>query len=224
MTLRRGPRLVITVGVFCLAMLVVDLAEADIVFLTSGRTMSVKSYEISGEAITLSLRTGGSVSLSRDLIDHIAPDEVPYPEPEGEHLAQVAPAAAPLPAGLDAKPYAELISTVAAAHGVDVKLVHAVVEVESNYQPRARSRKGAQGLMQLMPATARQYDVKDPYDPQANLDAGVRYLKDLLSRLDLRLALAAYNAGEAVVQRYGGMPPFAETRSYVQRILQRVGR
>jgi soluble lytic murein transglycosylase-like protein len=211
--------LAIAFGALCLSLLVVDRAEADIVFLTSGRTLSVKSYEVSGGAITLSLRAGGTLSLARDLIDHIGPDEVAYPEPAGEPIAQATPA----PAGLESKPYAELISTVAASHGMDVKLVHAVVEVESNYQPRARSKKGAQGLMQLMPATARQYDVKDPYDPKANLDAGVRYLKDLLSRLDLRLALAAYNAGEAVVQRYGGMPPFAETRNYVQRVLQRVG-
>jgi soluble lytic murein transglycosylase-like protein len=125
---------------------------------------------------------------------------------------------------LAGRPFADLIAASAAAHGVDVRLVHAVIEAESNYQPRARSRAGARGLMQLMPATARQYAVRDAYDPKANIDAGVRHLKDLLSRFDVSLALAAYNAGEGAVRAYGGLPPFAETRRYVAKILHRVGR
>lgn len=207
---------------------VVDRADAELVFLTNGRTLSVKSYAVDGDAITLSLRAGGTMSLPRSLVERIAEDEVAYPEPETaavQMAASAMPAPAQTPDGvLAAKPYADLISTVATAHGVDAKLVHAVVEAESNYQARARSPKGARGLMQLMPDTARQYAVRDPYDPQSNLDAGVRHLKDLLSRLDLRLALAAYNAGEGVVRRYDGMPPFPETRSYVRRILARVAR
>jgi soluble lytic murein transglycosylase-like protein len=107
---------------------------------------------------------------------------------------------------------------------VDLRLVHAVIEAESNYQPRARSRTGAKGLMQLMPATARLYAVRDPYDPRTNIEAGVRHLKSLLSRFELGLALAAYNAGEGAVRTYGGLPPFAETRAYVARILRQVGR
>ena len=124
---------------------------------------------------------------------------------------------------LAARPYAELISTIAATHHLDARLVHAVIEQESNYQPRARSKKGARGLMQLMPETARQYGVRNSYDPKANLEAGVRHLKDLMSRLDLPVALAAYNAGEATVRRYGGLPPFPETQAYVRNILRRVG-
>lgn len=198
-------------------------AEADLVFLTTGRSLSVKSHQIDGDSMTLTLRAGGTMTLPRSAVARIAPDEVPYPEPASASIAEVAPAP-PVPTpGLGTKPYAELISTVATAHGVDAKLVHAVVEAESNYQPKARSAKGARGLMQLMPDTARQYAVKDVYDPKSNLEAGVRHLKDLLSRFDLRLALAAYNAGEAMVRRHGGMPPFPETRSYVRRILQRVG-
>jgi soluble lytic murein transglycosylase-like protein len=123
---------------------------------------------------------------------------------------------------LAARPFADLISTVAAAHAVDLRLVHAVIEQESNYQARARSKKGARGLMQLMPATARQYGVRNSYDPKANLEAGVRHLKDLLSRLNLPEALAAYNAGEGTVQRYGGLPPFPETQTYVRNILRRI--
>jgi len=125
---------------------------------------------------------------------------------------------------LAGRPFAALIASAAVAYGVDERLVHAVIEAESNYQPRARSRTGAKGLMQLMPATARQYAVRDPYDPQANIEAGVRHLKDLLGRFELRLALAAYNAGEGAVRTYGGLPPFAETRRYVARVLERAGR
>jgi soluble lytic murein transglycosylase-like protein len=101
--------------------------------------------------------------------------------------------------------------------------VHAIVEVESAYRPDARSRKGAKGLMQLMPATARHYALDDPFDPASNLEAGVRHLKDLLTRLDLSLALAAYNAGEATVRQHGGVPPYPETRSYIRRVLERAG-
>jgi soluble lytic murein transglycosylase-like protein len=117
-----------------------------------------------------------------------------------------------------------MISVVAASYQVDARLIHAVIEQESNYQVRARSKKGARGLMQLMPATARQYGVRNSYDPKANIEAGVRHLADLLSRLELPAALAAYNAGEGTIRRYGGLPPFPETQDYVRRILQRVGR
>ena len=120
-------------------------------------------------------------------------------------------------------PYGEIIDKVSAEHGVDPKLVRALIRVESAYQPDARSHKGAMGLMQLMPATARQYAVTNPYDPAANIDAGVRYLKSLLERLPRALALAAYNAGEAAVQRFHGIPPYPETRAYVARILALTG-
>ena len=200
-------------------------ASADIVVFTTGRTMSVAATRIDGDRLTVTLRDGGEASFPAGLVARVDPDEMPYPEP-----ATPAPAeAAPVAAGVDdtmlaSRPFADIIATAAAAHGVDARIVHAVIEAESNYQPRARSRKGAKGLMQLMPATARQYAVRDPYDPRTNVEAGVRHLKDLLSRFDLGLALAAYNAGEATVRRYGGVPPFAETRNYVARILRRVGR
>ncbi len=116
-------------------------------------------------------------------------------------------------------PYGDIIDTVAAEQGVDARLVRAVIQVESAYQARARSRKGAMGLMQLMPDTARQYAVADPYDPRANIEAGIKHLKALLERFPLALALAAYNAGEAAVERFNGIPPYAETRSYVSAIL-----
>jgi soluble lytic murein transglycosylase-like protein len=114
-----------------------------------------------------------------------------------------------------------LIGSLAERHRVAPDLVRAVISVESGNLPTARSRKGAMGLMQLMPATARRYSVGDPYDPAENLDAGIRHLSSLLDRYDLRLALAAYNAGEGAIERYGGMPPYRETRDYVARVLRR---
>ena len=114
------------------------------------------------------------------------------------------------------------IEKAAERHNVDPNLVRAVVKVESNFNPRAVSRKGAMGLMQLMPFTARQLKVTNPFDPQQNVDAGVRHLKQLLDNFggDVKLTLAAYNAGTNAVLRSSGMPPYAETRNYVKRITQ----
>jgi hypothetical protein len=217
-------------------------AFADIVVLKNGRTMSVKSCRIDADNATLVLREGGEVTFPASVVARVDPDEVPYPEagnrqpgtgnPDGPAIDTTASAnplfRLPVPGSrlpdeiLAARPYADLISTVAAAHNVDARLVHAVIEQESNYEPRARSKKGAKGLMQLMPDTARQYGVRNSYDPKANLEAGVRHLKDLMSRLDLPTALAAYNAGEGIIKRYGGLPPFPETQTYVRNILRRV--
>jgi soluble lytic murein transglycosylase-like protein len=207
-------------------------ARADIVVFKNGRTMSVKSCLVEAETATMRLRDGGEATFPASIIARVDPDEVPYPEavpvaavaPEAPVASFVPLALALVPeAVLAARPYAGLISTVAATHKLDARLVHAVIEQESNYQARARSKKGAKGLMQLMPDTARQYGVRNSYDPKANLEAGVRHLKDLMSRLELPLALAAYNAGEATIKRYGGVPPYAETQNYVRSILRRVG-
>jgi soluble lytic murein transglycosylase-like protein len=112
------------------------------------------------------------------------------------------------------------IEQAAARHNVDPNLVRAVVKVESNFNPNAVSRKGAMGLMQLMPSTARQLKVKNPFDPEQNVDAGVRHLKQLLENYggDVKLTLAAYNAGAGAVARSSGVPHYAETQNYVRRI------
>lgn len=114
----------------------------------------------------------------------------------------------------------EHIDNVATSHGIDPRLVRAVIEVESSWNPRAHSYKGAMGLMQLIPETGRRFGLRDPYDPRDNITAGVRYLRFLLDRFDnnLELALAAYNAGENAVEGANGVPPYPETRQYLQRI------
>lgn len=122
--------------------------------------------------------------------------------------------------------HAELIGKIhelAPSFDLDPALVLEVVRMESNFDPRARSHKGALGLMQLIPSTARRFGVKDPFDPVQNLRGGMAYLRWLLERFDgdLKLTLAGYNAGEAAVERHGGIPPYDETRSYVGTILSR---
>lgn len=118
------------------------------------------------------------------------------------------------------------IVEVATRHGVEPRLVAAIVDVESQFNVHARSRRGAEGLMQLMPATAADLEVDDPFDPRDNIDGGVRHLKRLMARFhnNLPLALAAYNAGEQAVIHYRGIPPYRETRQYVVRVLRRYDR
>jgi len=117
-------------------------------------------------------------------------------------------------------PYAEAIASAAAENGIEPSLVSAVIAAESNFNPRAVSSKGALGLMQLMPATAAELGVSNVWDPEQNIRGGTTHLARLLSKYgDVSLALAAYNAGEGTVERHGGIPPFAETRQYVDRVL-----
>ena len=196
-------------------------ASAEIVYLTAGSTLSVKSHRLDGESIVLALRSGGEVTCDRALVEKIEPDEVPFPEPAPETGLVPAAAAGQDLSVLDSTPYGEIIARLSEAHGVNPLLVRALIQVESGYKPGAKSRKGAMGLMQLMPATARAYKVRHPFEPKANIEAGIKHLKSLIDRFDggVELALAAYNAGEGAVMKFNGVPPYRETRNYVARIL-----
>jgi len=236
---------IVAVAAFACLLLDAAPARAEIVFFADGRHISVKDHRSEGQSLVFTMRTGGEIVCDAALVARIEPDEVPHPDEEirlkpdptsvgeiarndgdgrddgdvrGIRLQPDSPALQ-----TDAR-YDPLIQNAAARYGVDAMLVRAVIQVESNYEERARSSKGARGLMQLMPATARQYGVSNPYDPVANIDAGIKHLKSLLDRFPLELALAAYNAGEAAVTRSGGIPPNAETRNYVARILRLMGR
>ena len=157
---------------------------------------------------------------SPNLPARIAPPVAPYRWPETKQLwPKIRP---PEWAGPEADPWIETVQRAATFYQLPPELLWAVIKVESNFRDQAVSPAGAIGLMQLMPSTATEYGVQHPFDPEENIGAGVAYLRRLMDRYDGRveLALAAYNAGEAAVDRFGGIPPFRETQDYVSRILR----
>lgn len=199
-------------------------ASAELVTFSTGRTMSIREHRIDGASMVFTLRSGGEMVVDSTLVATIGPDEVPYPEPLAE-VPVPESAVLPEPSALTVHAtFDPIIARLAAEKGVDAAIVRAVIQVESGYQPRARSPKGAVGLMQVMPATGRRYGITNLYDPSANIRAGVTHLKTLLDRFPLTLALAAYNAGEGTVERFAGVPPYPETLDYVARIRALLGR
>jgi soluble lytic murein transglycosylase-like protein len=149
--------------------------------------------------------------------ERTAAEAVPAPRADAPSLPAAEPA--PLAARIDGT-----VRQIAARHSLPPELLHSVIQVESNYNPLAVSNKGAQGLMQLIPSTARRFGVSDVFDPVDNITGGARYLQYLLDLYhnDYALALAAYNAGEGAVARYGGIPPYPETRNYVESVARRL--
>jgi soluble lytic murein transglycosylase-like protein len=139
---------------------------------------------------------------------------------EGELAARLIPPAKGGNAFLPSAELSHLVEQTASRLQVDPQLVHAIIKVESEYDPKAVSPKGAMGLMQLIPETAQRFGVENPFNPKENIEGGVGYLRHLLDLFggDLSLSLAAYNAGESAVQRFGGIPSFAETRDYVRKV------
>lgn len=200
-------------ALFCLA----SPAAADIVRLSNGRTLRVENCRFEDEIVVLDMFGGGQIRAHRDLVSEILPDEVPAARAVALEALSLSPAAAAPPVGVAV--VRDMVDRVAARVGIDARLAHAVVRTESNYQPLAISPRGAMGLMQLMPVLVRSYSLADPFDPESNLEAGMRHLRRLLVKYDVRRALAAYNAGEGAVSRYGGIPPYRETQTYVQRIM-----
>lgn len=179
-------------------------ARADYVVLRGGVRLNVTGYEILGDRYRLHLNSGTAEVLAEDVVG-IEPEEIF--EPVEEPLS-------------DKTPFQRVIRVAADRYHVDADLIHCVIAIESNFDPKAVSPKNARGLMQLLPQTAAQFGVKDIFDPQENVNAGTKYLRQLMDKYNnLTLALAAYNAGPERVDQYGRrVPPYLETMKYVQRI------
>ncbi len=200
-------------------------ASAALVVFEDGRYLKVSAFEVVDDQVTLSLRAGGTMTIPLVRVDRIIDDELPPAEAPPPGAPAVAAAAsrsvrAPLLAELG-RPYEGHIRAAAKEHRIDPALVAAVIQAESNYQPRAISRKGARGLMQLMPATARRLGVRSAFDPRENIRGGTAYLSELADRFgdtSVDLILAAYNAGERAVESHGGIPPYRETQDYVRKV------
>jgi soluble lytic murein transglycosylase-like protein len=194
--------------VLLLVVLAAPALRAEYVVLRSGQRLKVTGYQLQGDKYHLQLG-GGFVDVPAADVVAIEPEDTFAPLP-----AAPSPGAGPQPF------FRDLVEAAAKRYNMDADLITSVIAVESNFDPKAVSRKNARGLMQLLPETAAQLGVKNIDDPAENIDGGTRYLRDLLQKYnnDLALALAAYNAGPDKVQLYGRVPPYAETISYVRRV------
>jgi Transglycosylase SLT domain len=202
---------------------------AALVIFEDGRHVHVTGFEVIDDRVSLALDGGGSMSIPLDRVDRIVEDEV-EPAPPPPAVVPILPLipvirrsirVADRPAALPVAPFENFILAAAREHRIDPALISAVIRVESNYAARAVSRKGARGLMQLMPATAHRLGVRRSFDPRENIRGGTAYLAELASRFgetSVELILAAYNAGEHAVEEYKGVPPYRETRDYVRRV------
>lgn len=191
-----------------------------VVLFSDGRTMPVERVERQGEMVVLTLEGGGTIAVPFHRVSN-------WSELSVVRAKEPAPARRPdAPWRLRAGAFAEAIGFAAQRHEVDPVLLTAMAEVESAFDARAVSHKGASGLLQLMPETAKRFGVGDVFDASQNVEGGARYLRWLLERYEgqTELALAGYNAGEAAVDRYQGIPPFPETQAYVTRVLKSVDR
>ncbi len=184
----------------------VPCARADYMVLQTGQRIHVTGYERVGDTLRLTM-SGGTLEIPADALLRV--------DPEDTFL--------PVKVKLLDVPYANFISESARANGVAPELVASVIAVESNFNPNAVSWRSARGLMQLMPQTAARFGVTRVFDPQQNIEAGTKYLKELLLRYngDLALTLAAYNAGPDRVEQYRSVPPYRETRDYVRRVTEK---
>jgi hypothetical protein len=236
---RRGRTLPLVALVVSLAVVAAGAAahtaHADLVILSDGGVLKIKTYELlDTDRARLTLLSGGRLTLALTRIERVVDDEVaPDPVPMPPKTAGAAASLPQLPLRFDPSqpvpdgPWGAMIYETARRHALNPWVVAAVIRAESAGNPRAVSRVGARGLMQLMPATAERFGIrhKHLFDPAQNLEAGSRYLSWLVDQFpdDLAKVLAAYNAGENAVARYGGVPPYRETRGYVKRIFASLG-
>jgi Transglycosylase SLT domain len=216
--------------------LVANAASASIAIFTDGRSMKIDQYAVEEEVIHLTLQGGGRISMpllriERVIDDEIVPAEIVadvkqlveeqggggvFPKRSWRYHEQSIP--------LWQSKYNDIIVKAARFHDVDAALVSAVIKAESDYNPQTVSHKGARGLMQLMPATAERFGVRNSFDPEQNIYAGTKYLRWLLDKFDgnADLAVAGYNAGEGNIKKYQGVPPFRETVNYINRIARHI--
>lgn len=193
-----------------LAMTAAIPASADIAVMESGKILYIDRYERADKELTLFLTGGGEVTVPSTIVANIVPNEIVEQESRDPQEVRLLPHLEPV------------IRPAAAKYDLDPNLVAAVIWAESSGDPNAVSKKGAQGLMQLMPATARELGVSNVLDPGQNVDGGSHYLRRMLDAHDgdLSLALAAYNAGPDAVRKYGGVPPYRETKDYIGRVMR----
>ncbi len=201
--------------------------RAELIVFEDGRVVKASGYLLLGEELEIRLPGGGSYRVDLSRVERIVDDEVVVDTVVVEDDALSSGLAYDLSYKEGRRPlfgsdFDALIDREAKKQNIDASFVSALIRAESNYEPRALSRKGARGLMQLMPATARRLSVRRPFDPASNVRGGVQYLRELVDRFGHHpeLILAAYNAGEGAVETYGGVPPYRETIAYVNRILK----
>ena len=183
-------------------------ARADVAVLGNGFRLHVERQEAQGSRVRLFIAGGGTVEVEASQVESYEKEDAPEPPPVAAMESE------------------DPVTTAGYRHGLDPVLLQSIIAEESNFNPRAVSPKGARGLMQLMPGTAEWLGVKDFFSAAENVEGGALYLRTLLGRYrgDLAKALAAYNAGPAKVDRYGGIPPYAETQNYVRRVIERFNR
>ncbi|PYV88569.1 MAG: hypothetical protein DMG05_15410 [Acidobacteria bacterium] len=188
---------------------------AEIAYLRNGRTLVIQTHEVVGSKIILTLDGSDRLEFDKDWVESFVPLESP-PTPLDQDLQQDSAARQ-----YTVRELKEIIHLTAQKHQLDENLLASIIAVESNFNPGALSVKGAQGLMQLMPETAATYKVKNVFDARENVEAGAKYLKDLLHQFNqnVTLALAAYNAGPSTVANYKGVPPFQETQAYIRKVV-----
>ncbi len=196
-------------------------ADAKLAVFVDGRVLKVDDARLEGDRIVLDLKGGGTLRVSAVRVDRVIADEVEDPLPSEFPDEGTCPAAWKEEDLPEETPFREAIADAARAADLHPWLVAAVVQTESAFDPNAVSRVGASGLMQLMPSAAADREVGDVLDPVENLRGGTIHLRLMLDRFEsLTLALAAYNAGATTVERYDGVPPYAETRNYVRKVLE----
>ena len=214
-----GPSWLLKIGlVLMLCGSAASMSATELVYFKNGRNMTIEGHRMVTDRAILTLLGEGRLEVPADWIERVVPV---HREPPHSEVQAVAVGTAS-PTVLSRGELDRIIRQVALRHGLDAELVRSIIRAESNFNPLAVSDKGAGGLMQLMPATASAYRVKDIFDAEENVEAGVRYLKHLMGEFNrnLVLVLAAYNAGPAAVRNHQGIPPFAETREYIRRVLQ----